>query len=286
MKRSPLVQNKCKTYSVMILISLFIIFMGISACGVHIAGGRKLTPSVYYTLESGNSWHIFQHTKGEWTYGPSFFYLKDDFSTKDLLLIDSRCTNNAFLAEYSDSSSRVVIYVATGGYEPRQGVKYDIFDNVIDTNLYDNSDSCKELDVKRITVAFTPIDMMFDSGSVKFEVKGQIIQGDEIATPVYGMLSKAKKYPPQTYNLSTLRYSERFEPVLGGGNINRDFNHPTFSYRFNLTCRDIENSIFIIDGLSSNEKKVPPLKVRIRYYDFSKVPSYDGASTKGTINSL
>ena len=111
----------------MILISLFIIFMGISACGVHIAGGRKLTPSVYYTLESGNSWHIFQHTKGEWTYGPSFFYLKDDFSTKDLLLIDSRCTNNAFLAEYSDSSSRVVIYVATGGYEPRQGVKYDRF---------------------------------------------------------------------------------------------------------------------------------------------------------------
>lgn len=260
----------------MILSSLLIVFMGITACGVHVAGGRKLTPSVYYTIESDNGWYIFQHTKGEWTYGQSFYYLTNDFSNKDLLVIGNKHTNNAFLAEYSDPTSRVVIYVATGGYEPRQGVKYDIFDNVIDTNLYDNSELCKELDVERITVAFTPVDMMFDSGSVKFEVKGQSIQGDEIATPFNGMLSKAKKYPPQTYNLSTLRYSERFEPVLGGGTINRDFNHPTFSYRFNLTCRDIENSVFIIDGLSSNGEKVPPLKVRIRYYDFSKVPSYDG----------
>ena len=280
MKRSQLVQNRCKIYSKMILSSLLIVFMGITACGVHVAGGRKLAPSVYYTIESGKGWHIFQHTKGEWTYGQSFYYLTDDFSNKDLLIIDNKHTNNAFLAEYSDPTSRVVIYVATGGYEPRQGVKYDIFDNVIDTNLYDNSELCKELDVERITVAFTPVDMMFDSGSVKFEVKGQIIQGDEVATPFNGMLSKAKTYPPQTYNLSTLRYSERFEPVLGGGTINRDFNHPTFSYRFNLTCRDIENSVFIIDGLSSNGEKVPPLKVRIRYYDFSKVPSYDGTRQK------
>lgn len=250
----------------------FTVYLCLTACGVHFSGHNERSASLCYSIENSEGWSLFQHARGEWKSRSYLPYLQQYFSVSNMIDIDRGLTRNTFLAEYALSGTKVIVYVATGGYEPYQGVATDFFDNVLFKNSYDNSEICKKLQVERITVAFNAVDVEFKSDSVKFKRNGKIIQGEEIVSYFNGALVKAETYPSGIYNLATLKDVRRFEPT----DADKNFNHPTFTYRFNMTCADLENSIFIIDGLYYKGKQIPPLRVRLNYYDFSKVPQYEG----------
>lgn len=89
-----------------------------------------------------------------------------------------------------------------------------------------------------------------------------IIHGEEIASYQRGgIISGVESFPPQTYNLLIFGGIKRLQPILVGSDA-KSFNHPTFTYRFNITCADLKNSTFIIDGLYYKGKQIPPLRVR------------------------
>jgi hypothetical protein len=61
------------------------------------------------------------------------------------------------------------------------------------------------------------------------------------------------------------------------GQREKFYNYPTFHFIFELaSCVDIEDAVLVIDGLYHKGVRLPPLKVRLNYIDFAKVPKYIG----------
>lgn len=254
------------------LILALCLLMLLHGCGIHFSGHPEHTSEFNYSTDSHGSWRVFQHKENDWGKNSHLPYLNEVFSTSDRWKIDRRWTRNTFLAEYASPDVNIAVYVATGGYMQRKGVDTDFFDNILSERTYDNSEFCKSLNKERVIVAFNAVEVDFKSDSVKFEMNKATVLGEEIASYFNGAIVQAETYPSNIYNLASLKGVSRFEP----SDVNESFNHPTFTYRFTITCTDFENSIFIIDGLYYKGKQIPPLRVRLNYYDFSKVPQYEG----------
>jgi hypothetical protein len=256
---------------------IILVVLCVSGCGLHAASHSEYSSAFNYSLDQNSGWRVFQHKKNDWGGASSLNYFKDNFSTHDMWIIDRRGTRNTFFAEYQSIDAHVIVYVATDGYAPRKGVASDIGGNVLyEVMTEDPGDLCKICNVERVTVAFNAVAVDFDSSSVKFEVNGIPQNGEEIVSYFNGKLATATTYPHDTYNLTTLKGKTRFEPVVGSARDKERFNHPTFTYRFHMTCQEMENSVFVLDGLAYKGKQIPPLRVRLNYYEPSKVPAYVG----------
>lgn len=105
----------------------------------------------------------------------------------------------------------------------------------------------------------------FDSNSVYvIRSQGQV---------VYGEYTGKKLNEGGIYNLTDLEALESLEdrPSKAGG-WKTYVQLPAFNYFFSLTCADYEAATLVIDGIYYKNKLLPPLKVHMRYQDFSKVP--------------
>lgn len=57
--------------------------------------------------------------------------------------------------------------------------------------------------------------------------------------------------------------------------MGRPFDFSTFYFVFDdMSCRDLEDAVFVIDGLSRRGERLPPLKVRLNYYNLDAVPEH------------
>ena len=105
-------------------------------------------------------------------------------------------------------------------------------------------------------------DVTFDSNKVYFvKDDGKKIFGEDTGieindTGIYKLDSEL------TLNSRPLKYTGWKDVV----------EIPVFYYSFPLTCTDYENATLVIDGLYYKGKQIPPLKVHMKYHDFSKVP--------------
>lgn len=247
----------------------------LTGCGVKLSSTTYYTPSIHFDLEENDGWLISQHEKGVWFPRSRLANGQHLFSSDDMWLIDNASTIDSFIASYKNDNMNISVYVVfKSAFGTRKFSGRDILHNVVSTDYYTPS-WCSSINKQRIIVSFSPVDVDFDSSSVAMQKNKTILHGEEIASYQRGIISGAESFPPQTYNLSLIGDIKRLQPILVGSDA-KSFNHPTFTYRFNMTCADLENSTFIIDGLYYKGKQIPPLRVRLNYYDFSKVPQYEG----------
>ena len=137
---------------------------------------------------------------------------------------------------------------------------------------------CKNRTTAGVAVTFNAVDVNFDSASLYFVKNNMKIQGIEGGNPVHTGSRSPIQYAPAIHTLSSPetiknRQSEPPTPVF----CEKIQNYPTFFYRFALACADFENIVFVIDGLYQKGERLPPLKVRMKYADFSQVPKYTGS---------
>ena len=130
----------------------------------------------------------------------------------------------------------------------------------------DNEDECSTYKTRFVILGFNPVDVDFDNTSVYYiKANGEKAQGTEEHNLPY----IKQTYPPATYNLaSPATIRERQAYLKGSGFL----DHATFKFRFPMSCADLENAVFVVDGLYRHGKRLPPLRVRINYVDFSQVP--------------
>lgn len=192
--------------------------------------------------------------------------------------IDKSSTIDSFLASYNYENTNIFIYIVfKNAFGPRKFSGHDILN--AEVSEYYTPNWCNIIKSQRIIISFNPVDAIFNSNNVTILNNSRLLHGEEVSSDHSGDINTAETLPHQTYDLSHIGHIKRFKPYFGLEKEAKAFNHPTFTYRFNLTCQELENSTLVIDGLSHHGKQIPPLRVRLNFYYPSKVPAYTGPTT-------
>lgn len=139
---------------------------------------------------------------------------------------------------------------------------------------------CRTYKDQVINISINNVNVTFDNTSVFFIVNGKKIRGQEMVTRFY---KTSDRLTQATYNISLIDAPNTMSEGTKLLNSHIRFkDYSTFYFLFeDMTCTDLENAIFVVDGLYHQGKQLPPLKVRLNYLDFSQVPEYTGEKASG-----
>jgi hypothetical protein len=214
--------------------------------------------------------------------------------------------NNFFYALYTfDDNVELALWIHISGafiierrlYE-KSFYHANLWSDRPEDELIRNDYFCERVNYTDIKFFFNIVNVKFDSGSVYLIKNGENLKGVEILDvsvptmyPYWHSHDKRVSTPePEIckaglYDLSSFRTAEIKKPYnkIWDTHINYaarpkqgQWPLPVFRYRFPLTCRDLEDAVLVIDGLYRHDQRLPPLKVRMKYYDFNLVPEYVG----------
>jgi hypothetical protein len=272
------------------------------------------TPSLYYTLTEENGWRLGQPQEGEWWRGDKFTKNTEGktdwrkfgraypelpgkyFPYEDLdAFTHGHDISNFFYASYPlDAATNIALWVdLPDAFWIAKVLPTRLFTgNIVEEYIYNSEKRClREGKSADVIVTFNAVNVDFDSASLYLVQDGQNIYGDEIPLPYLKIRWEDRqknnyKYKSDVHNLLspvTIKNRQPYYPryiirdVRGLTVVPPPFqNYPTFYYHFDVTCADFENIILVLGGLYYQGKRLPPLKVRMNYTDFSRVPRYVG----------
>ncbi len=257
------------------LLFLLIFFLCCSGCvSKHEHFGypnHSFAPSLGYTQAPIGQWNIIAPPQGIWERRPVKAYLPTYFS-KEALWSISHDPINFFYATYmSEDGTEIALWVRfLDAFYDTHRIDYVIGGpNAWDSIVFkDNRDSCVQFSEQLITIGFNATNVIFETSAVYFLKNNKKIKGVEIRGSGMGR-KEQQMYPNTSYNLADPKTIQERQPYSGA---RTPFNFATFYFKFPLTCADLEGAEFVIDGLSRQGKLLPPLRVRLNYFDFSKVP--------------
>ena len=258
-------------------IAILLLLLSLSGCCAIQRGigftPTYVAPSLTMELVESNGWILHTPTE-QWIRRGQMELLPQYFPNKALAYgsgIFSILSQNYFGATYTlNESEELALAVAF----PRA---FHIHKTVYGTgqcaqdSFADNSKSCINWQYQQIIVALNCADVHFDNTSVYLRTKRMKISGKEAKDHPY-YANKGEIITPTKYNPSLKEVIDAKQP-----SGKRGLDYSTFYFLFeNMTCTDLENAIFVVDGLYHQGKQLPPLKVRLNYLDFSQVPEYVG----------
>lgn len=179
---------------------------------------------------------------------------------------DNTTTRNAFYVRYggsSDGDSRINMIIQFVGtfYTWRSSTTYLILFPFSFNGTGDNGDLCKNFRNKFVSVDFFYNNLEFDTGRVYVLKNGRQIFGSDVTRP---------HMESGLYNLADPEVASK-RPIIDLPEQHRNGN-ANFWFGFPLSCADYEDAVFVMDGLYRNGEKLPPLKIKLKYKDFDKVP--------------
>jgi hypothetical protein len=256
----------------------------------------------YNTEDNKDGWIILQPAKEKWRfrnrkehearwnikikdidYFPTYF---PDFWSSER---DGDSNNNFFYSIYTfDDNVELSLWIHNqSASKIERKVYLDFFGNPLTNTVPDEihvNKFCEHINFQDVVIFFNTIDVEFDSGSVYIIKNGEKTNGMEISDEfTYSIFEESERCTPDRYNLALPETVQKKKPYNKIWD-NRP-NHPSrpkqgpfpvFRYRFPLTCRDLEDAVLVVDGLYRHGQRVPPLKVRMKYYDLDLVPEYVG----------
>ena len=273
------------------------------------------TSTLHYELIEENGWRIIQPPEGQWrtrngaTYdGPppsSMNYLPKYFPDRSDDGTGGQDYNNFFYAVfdlYNNKKLALWIHIINT-FEIKRRNYLNFFGKKLarEDYYYDPYNKCLHSLTTGLIIMFNPIDVIFNSSKVNIIYNNTYINMTEIINSP-GPLKDNIMIESSIYNLidpSEVDIKKR--SVLGRNRPRGErellyeyslyryqsekYKYSTFMYRFSISCRDMENAILVIDGLTYEGKLLPPLKVRMKYYDFDRVPEYTGPAAKESISA-
>lgn len=242
-------------------------------------------PSMDYALAEENGWRILlpdelrRMDKKNLSYWKKYFPLQDARSLSFWLAR----RHNYFLVSYGlPGNNEIALWISIIGALPTTTAQKTILlDAHVENEVY-YDEQCVKTAHRGITIAFNALDADFESDSLYLLVGERKIQGEHIPD-THKDLNETTIYAPARYNLGSPETISKMQPALTayGFSPTLKFNYPVFKYRFPVVCTDLENAVLVVDGLYYRGNRLPPLKIRTRYVDFSKVLPvlrYEGAA--------
>lgn len=249
-------------------------------------------PTLVYE-ELGGSWLLATRRPDEWTKGFQEDDFPEGFSKEQRArlgrgLYDEFGTNYFFAQiKLPDGTDLVLKLGFEGAYEKRQYRTQVWFDTLwiagavhysrehdyfyqSYTSAYYVSRRDSWATRQPVKMAANPVNVDFDNASLYFLREGQKVEGEEC-------YMGASIPPHSVHNLS--------EKQNIPAEYNDSWQSPCFLYLFPMTREDLDGAILVIDGLSQNGKTIPPLKVRLSYYNLEEARHWpesappDGAAT-------
>jgi hypothetical protein len=242
-----------------------------SACGWVWVLSYQYMPTLNFEPLEGEGWKILLPPP-KWVSDYKATLLPQYFTVTQVNVL-SRSSHNLFYATYTiDENKEIAVFTCFfDSFHIARTITYQSNDYPA-IEYRDNKGTCTKYNKSEIFIAINIVNVDFDNTSVYILKNTRKIQGIETRFsrfPFYG-----ERLPPAVYNLSSQEVirEKQHEIVVG-----KPWKNSTFAFRFeDMTCADYEDAVFVIDGLSENGRKLPPLKVHMNYFDFSAVPEYTG----------
>ena len=126
--------------------------------------------------------------------------------------------------------------------------------------------------LQMIVIAINTAYVSFDTSSVSLVINKNKIGGSAISYKI-ARIKDMVTYDHGVYDLASAETVANMQ--LAGVPKRALVPFSTFYFRFPVSCKELENAVFVIDGFTTRDgKRLPPLKVRLNYYDFDMVPEF------------
>jgi hypothetical protein len=251
---------------------------GCPGCGISSYFGshaRYSKPTLHFEQLENKEWTIITAPENEWIFETRIALYFPQYFPRKYLGVDMILHNNFFYSAYKlNYKDEIVLfinfpdafYISKG---VRGGEKYG------SVGFGDNSNSCIERKLKRVTVAVNAVDVDFDNRSVYILKDEQKNIGTELKLEREAVADMTEINDHNIYNLASKDLIED-KQVPSVFPLNKHPGISTFLFKFPMTCTDFEDAVFVIDGLYRHGERLPPLKVKMNYLDFDRVPQYRG----------
>lgn len=263
-----------------IICSFFVVLI-LSGCGAAgILYHRNYYKSTLIISEDkSTSWEIIAPDLNEWRTtsiikgAPEYFLQKKVIN--HMLYSDMY---NFFFAKYKSENFDFDLFVRiVGALQMKKGEAVNIVDGRYSDIVQANSEQCENSFGIGVEVSARNVNLNFNTNDVLFVKNGEKIYGNLISLSE-GYLRRDTVYLQHgTYNLED---PQTIAQMQHRASRKDPRPYPTFGFKFPMSCRDIENSVLVIGGFTYKGKDLPPLRVRLRYEDLSKVPEYMGPQTE------
>ena len=241
-----------------------------SSCGIIRAAHYYYAPSMHFELIESNGWKLIT-PPSEWVLSYRRALLPKYFSSREIGSYAREVYNYFYVTYTLDGENEMALFVNyLGSFIIRKTIRGE--GKYAEVLYDDNGDLCVEYDNDALFIGINKTSVTFDNTTVYFEIDKMRIPGLEIKDQ--HSLVSAKQLKHAVYDLSSEAIIADKQPyrVMGPS-----FKFSSFFFRFdNMTCQDYEDAIFVIDGFYYQGKRLPPLKVRMKYFDYGAVPAYQG----------
>lgn len=227
-------------------------------------------PTIDFKLVDSEGWTIIAPKK-EWVISSKRALLPEYFSYKDIAQgVD--CSNYFYCTYKIDGNNEIALFLNyTSSFFTRKtvyGQNECAIEGYSDTRHY-----CQTSNKVRVILGINRVRAQFDNSAVYFIIDNTKVSGQEIKDK-RGDWINGERISHSVYDLSSEEVLQKKQADLARSG---PYCFPNFYFLFEgVSCADLENAIFVIDGLSSNGKKLPTLKVRLNYFNFNEVPKYQG----------
>jgi hypothetical protein len=235
-----------------------------SGCGFA-PDHRYYAPTMSFELVENNGWKLIAPSR-EWVIDVRRALLRKYFSSTTISIYGHMIFNYFYATYPLDSADEIALFV-------NHPASFIITKTVRSGEILygmDASNCAGTDDTNKIIVLMHRVNVEFDNTSVYFLRGTRKIQGLQYAGK-QDFWMMGEKLEPAMHDLS---------PVLVYPyGPDKPFLSTMKSFYFSfehMTCQDYEDAVFVIDGFYYQGKRLPPLKVRMNYYDFSMVPEYAG----------
>lgn len=254
---------------------IFILMMLLSSCCIIRIPNFYYSSTLDINLLDDNGWEITTPHPGKWELSINRAYMPEYFPREDINQ-DPQSYFNFMYASYQKNNNIVILINFTGAFFMEKIIYGD--GSCVPDSYRTPQKPCSERATRSVIVSFIPTDITFDNTSVYFIKNNNKIYGQEVTYNRFD-LNEGKPVPPAIYTIN----SEDFiiEKQADRVTKKRDpLGYASLPFIFNMTCRDFHDSIFVIDGIYHQGKRLPPLKIHMKYIDLDAVPEYRGAQAR------
>jgi len=175
--------------------------------------------------------------------------------------------------KYAHNETLALWIVLSGGYEEQKMKRIREFSNTVEILQMRNVSWCEHRDRLIVKLMTNVVDVDFNTKEVFVEKNAVHLQPQLISLHKYAYLVNPVHFERTTYNLADPKVIANMKNAWTPEGL----SYPAFGFMFSpITCRNVDNTILIIDGFSHKGKDIPPLKIHIKYAADYNIPAYIG----------